>query len=106
VIDYLESWHDKCIFHTTHFFVNSLPKRLWILGDNVFPLIPGRVERLKKKKKGIFNNLQCEDFQQQLKSFSRHIRISSEWGVKDLKHSWFIISKKMPSNNKKTKKLN
>jgi hypothetical protein len=48
-IDCLKSWHDRCIFYATHFFINSL-------------LILGWVERFKKKGKNIFNDLQYKNF--------------------------------------------
>ena len=105
-IDCPGSWADGRIFHDSAAFRSSLPQGLWILGDSAFPMIPGKVERSRKEGELLSNDLNRRDFQLRLEAFSKRIRVASEWGIKDLKHTWTIMSKKMPSDDPEMRKLN
>lgn len=93
------SWADGFIFDRSSDLVDSLPAGTWILGDSAFPIIPGKVERHRKRNELLSNNPERARFQMALDAHCQKARISSEWGVKDLKRSWLVLYTRLPSDD-------
>jgi hypothetical protein len=66
-------------------FINLLFERFWVLGDSVFPQIPRRIERKRKKNEYLPMDNDDAEFQFALEKCCGHCRLSSEWKVKSLK---------------------
>jgi hypothetical protein len=72
------------IFDKSTSFINQILDGFWILGDNVFFIVSDKIERKRKKNKLFLNN---EEFQVYLDKFYTLIKISSKWGIKNIKNS-------------------
>lgn len=97
-IDCPGSWHDGRIFERAYDFLYSLPQGCWVLGDSAFPKIPEKLERVRKAGEYLPHGGRGT-FQLLLEQFCSKVRISAEWGIKDLKKSWRILSLPLPSDN-------
>ena len=96
------SWHDAYMFDRCQIeFVSRLPQGIWMLGDTAFPIIPGKVERARKAGESLPANHQRREFQLNLEQFSSRMRLSAEWGVKDLKRTWAFFQKKLTTDDVK-----
>ena len=106
IIDCPGGWHDGRIFDRAYDFVYSLPEGVWILGDSAFPRIPGKLERCRKRSEHLPSNRLQAERQLQLETFVSSIRMRSEWGIKDIKKSWRIFDRPLPSDDEvKRKKI-
>lgn len=90
---------DGLIFDRSADFVNSLPEGCWVLGDSAFTVRPGRVERRRKKNELLPDDPARAAFILNLEKFGSKTRISSEWGVKDIKRSWLVLFCRLPSDD-------
>jgi hypothetical protein len=99
------SWHDGLILDRATDFLLSLPEGCWILGDSAFRVIPGRVERGRKEGEKLPIDPVRHSFILAVERLSAVLRLSSEWGIKDLKHCWEIFSNPLPADDIQTMKL-
>ena len=105
VIDCPGSWHDGLLLDRAHGFVTSLPPGCWILGDTAFPRIPERLERVRKAGENLPSDRRRAEWQLSFEDYCSGIRIASEWGIKDLKRSWLILSRPLPSDNARRRRM-
>ena len=70
-----------------NYFIENLPDGCWILGDSAFAK-SAKVRRVRKANE----NLPSDEFeahrQLELERVCGVRRLSSEWGIKDVKNSW------------------
>jgi hypothetical protein len=99
-IDCPGKWHDGQIFDRAASFLAGLPTGLWILGDSAFPRIQGRVCRSRKKNEHLPEDPDYARWQLALEAFCGKMRISSEWGIKELKNVWRRFRLPLPSDDK------
>jgi DDE superfamily endonuclease len=92
-------WHDGQIFDRSSEFVRALPEGCWILGDSAFPRIKGKVGRARKRNELLSENRDEATWQLNLEAFCSKMRMSSEWGIKDLKNSWRRMKLPLPSDD-------
>lgn len=104
-IDCPGGWHDGLVFDRLFKFLRLLGNGLWILGDVGFARIPGRVERVRKEGEYLPHDKNASDWQLDLERFCGQIRVRAEWGLKDFKRSWLILSKPLPSDDHNLRKL-
>jgi hypothetical protein len=73
-----------------------------VLGDSAFPRIPGKLERVRKKGEHHFPSFSSISFQESLEKFCGKFRLSSEWGIGELKKTWKVLSHvmRLPSDDK------
>lgn len=90
---------DGAIFDRSFDFIDALPPGYWILGDSAFAIRPGRVERRRKKNELLPSDPVRERFQLDLEAFSGKVRLSGEWGIKDIKRSWLVMYCALPSDD-------
>lgn len=69
------------------------------MGDSAFAIRPGRVERKRKKNEVLPADARRARFQSDLEKFCSKVRLSSEWGIKDLKRSWLVLYCSLPSDD-------
>jgi DDE superfamily endonuclease len=98
-IDCPGRWHDGQIFDRSAEFVKSLPEGCWLLGDSAFPRIKGRVARGRKKNELLSDVKADAVWQLELEAFCSKMRMSSEWGIKDLKNTWRRFKYPLPSDD-------
>jgi len=95
-IECLGSWADGLLFDRSSEFVRNLPEGCWILGDTAFAVW----ERVRKKNEHLPDDPDWAHWQLRLERFCRKSRISSEWGIKDLKNTWRIWkTRPLPSDD-------
>jgi hypothetical protein len=104
-IDCPGRWHDGLIFDNSASYLQDLPEGLWILGDSAFPRIPGKVERSRKKNECLPTDDARMKWQLDLESWCGKTRISSEWGVKDVKNVWRRFKVPLPSDDHSMRRL-
>jgi hypothetical protein len=56
----------------------SLLEGCWVLGDSAFPLIPRKMERVRKKSEYLLQNFARAIWQLELERFSSTIKLSFE----------------------------
>jgi hypothetical protein len=70
-----------------NYFIENLSNRCWILGDSAFAKFV-KVRRVRKANKNLLSN-EFEAYKQlKLKRMCSMRKLSSEWGIKDIKNSW------------------
>ena len=99
VIDCPGSWHDGYLFDRSSDFIGGLPPGCWILGDTAFPRIPGKLERCRKQGENLPHDENRASFQLALEAWCRKSRLSSEWGIKDIRNVWQVLKKELVSDD-------
>jgi hypothetical protein len=76
------------------------------LGDTAFPRIRGKVCCVRKQGEHLPADLNDAKWQLELESFCETVRLSSEWGIKDLKRSWLLFSEhRLPSDDVEMRRM-
>jgi hypothetical protein len=95
-------WHDGLLFDQASNFLAHLPAGCWILGDSAFPRIEGKVYRCRKDNELLPSDPEKAQKQLAVEALSGKLRLSSEWGIKDLKRVWRIFDNPLPSDSLST----